>query len=460
MRLFGTWTVGYQLVNLLLLYVCMLCVYNLLNRAVKGVFWLGTLGAVLFMANPVHTEAVLNLSGVGDLVPCVVALLALVAYALCVEKPGPARGVVAAALLALAVAPYRQNALLVVVVVLYELLIPERADRSYRRLIAFIAVGLAGAAVHDFYLIPSALDLPGTWAPLYLVFYPIGFLPETARNLMERPVLGWLGAAGVLFCVFLAYRKARRPAVLFGLLGAAVVQLGRDVPHIDVVRRIDLVHMVGGGQLLLANVLFVIALVALFYRMMDHPRWRTTIIGFTTFLCIVFFVLQVRANLAWREAGRWVKNFHSQAAGLNLTEAEPLAVCPDYRYYRGAPVCLSESITYDTPFSPALPYVSVVPMNADKPENTQMTLEGWRPHGAVMIVEGKRPIDVAPWPYVVSQEGSSFGTDEFPVDLQRKAEDAFVLSITPREGVSLPDLVLPATRRAGIPAPPRGVQRN
>ncbi|MCX5771469.1 MAG: hypothetical protein NTZ09_14540, partial [Candidatus Hydrogenedentes bacterium] len=118
-RAFGGSPYGYHAVNLVLLYGCMMALYRFVRLAIPGPFWLGTLAAALFMANPVHSEAVLNLSGVGDLVPAFLALLALVAYAQHRAGPRGWTGVLALAAFALAVLPYRQNVMLIIVPALY-----------------------------------------------------------------------------------------------------------------------------------------------------------------------------------------------------------------------------------------------------------------------------------------------------------------------------------------------------
>src|SRR5689334_5940682 len=61
MRLFGANPAGYHLVNMALMYACMLLVYHFVNLSVRGLWWFGSLAACLFMANPVHSEAMHHL---------------------------------------------------------------------------------------------------------------------------------------------------------------------------------------------------------------------------------------------------------------------------------------------------------------------------------------------------------------------------------------------------------------
>ncbi|NIA16709.1 MAG: hypothetical protein GWP08_21875, partial [Nitrospiraceae bacterium] len=180
MRVFGGSPTGYHLVSLGFLYACMLAVYRLTRLTVQSYFWLGTLAAVLFMANPVHSEAVLNLTGISDLVPALLALLALVAYASHAAAPRLWRFGAALVLFACAVMPYSTNLFLIVVLLLFEVFIRGK-ERRLMRLLPFALLSLPmwwlqrdllSDSLHPNHMLP----------PLYLVFYPIGLLPSTART--------------------------------------------------------------------------------------------------------------------------------------------------------------------------------------------------------------------------------------------------------------------------------------
>lgn len=435
---FGAGPAGYHVVNIALLYGCMLCLCSLVHKTVQGPHWLGTLAAVLFMANPVHAESVLNLSGVADLVPCLFALAALLAYASLVDKPRYWKWVAAPALFALAVLPYQGNVFLIAVLVLYEFLMAARENRRLVRLIPFAVISLVGGFYFHRAPLAAADFIPArAVSPLYFLIYPIGFLPETARNFHESPWLGWVAGAMVLAILYLIHRKAQRPVMVFGILSAVAVRMFQDG------RSIDPVHLVGGGQLLLANALFNIALVALFFRIMDHPKWRTTVVLGTTLLCAVFFVLQIRANLAWHHAGRQVELFQRRAQDLAGARANgPLGILPDYQYYRGAPLCLSKAIAHDTVFSKAVPAIPLLPLHYDIEKRMRVAIHDWSDKGGTLIVDGKRPIDVAVWPYTLSLEGAVHETDLIRFELTRVEDDGFTISIRARDK-SFPHIILP-----------------
>lgn len=357
--LFGSSPFLYHGVNALILYACMLCMYRMVNCAVGGPWWLGTLAASLFMANPVHTESMLNLTGSADLLPALAALLFMAVYTVGAATPTPAGLGLSLILFAVAVAPFEQNCALVLVVLLYEWLVVPSSQRRRSRTLLFALIGILGLAWHAGSLVQHLPDAPPRLASLFFLFYPIGFLPRTIDFFSSHPWLEWLSAAVVLFLLVLVNRGARRPAILFGLLAMAAVRIAPDA------RPIDPVHLTGGGQLLLANALYALALVALFHRIMEHPKWRFPMVTLTTVFAASFFVLQVSANLDWRRAGTSVAAFQEESGRFAAAHpGTPVPVAPDWQHVGWAPVHLSDSIRYETPFSEPLPHISLLRVSA------------------------------------------------------------------------------------------------
>ncbi|MCL4691254.1 MAG: hypothetical protein KJ060_01900 [Candidatus Hydrogenedentes bacterium] len=386
MAVFGTWLPGYHFVNMLLLYACVMCVYYFTNLTVRGLWWFGTLSACLFLANPVHSEAVLNISGVGDLIPCLIALLALTAYAAQVRNPKAWKVSVAFVLFIVATVPYASNATLILVIVLFELLVARTGERSFARLGVFFVAGIAGLFAHAGDLITSGVQLAQRMTPLYFLFYPLGFLPKTVVAFHERPWLGWLAVLVVIGLFALIYRKARRPVILFGVLAMVALRLG----PLD--RPVDFVSLIGGGQLLLANAFFTIGLVALFFCIMEHPKWRISMVGITTSLVIILFAMQFISVRRWHDAGERVAAFQAEAKEVARDGA--IGVLPDYRDYYGAPMNLSDAIAYDTIFSEAIPAVSILPLRAERTKHRQDVVTEWSSAGGVLTLTGDLPNSV------------------------------------------------------------------
>lgn len=400
---FGSTFWPYHAVNIVLLYGCMIAIFYLMKLGHRGPWWLGTLAAVLFMANPVHTESVANLCGMVDLLPCFLALVALDAYCLTVRAGSLAWLLLAAPLFALAAITAPENIGLVLVCALFEtVLASDGVSRRAARLGPILLVGLGAAVLHRDTLFAHGGDVAAMFGPLYFIVYPIGFLPGTAQTLHEHPWLGWLAAAAVLAMVFLIYRKARRPMLLFALLAMPAVRVFGGG------HAVDPVHLIGGGQLLLANALFTVGLTALFHRIMDHPKWRRLTIAGTSLLCLVFMLMQVHAVMQWRVAGAMLRDFHAQLRLANGTDTAPasgeaLLVSPDIQYIEGAPLCLSASLVFDDrnlPYRPELPAFSGG-IHAAPPINV-FTRKGVRMQSRVqennvsVLVEGAKPVDVLP----------------------------------------------------------------
>lgn len=348
----------YHVVNILLMYGCMIAVFYLMKLVYAGPWWLGTLAAVLFMANPVHTESLANLCGMLDLLPCFLALVALNAYCLAERSKNLLWLVFAVPSFILAAFAAPKNLGLLIVFALFELILAS--DDIRRRLTRFAPMALVAAVagwVHGSDVVAHGGDVARMFGPLYFLFYPIGVLPSTAQLLHERFWLGWIGAAAVAAVFVLIYWKARRPAILFGLLCVPALRLfggGRDI---------DPVHLVGGGELLLCSAVFAIAVTVVFHRIMDHPKWRRIVVNGTCLLCVLLIAVQVHALLQWRAAGNMLRDFHSQivqAIGGHgaPNRNESLLVSPNIQYLDGAPLCMSESLVFEArtiPYRPPLP---------------------------------------------------------------------------------------------------------
>ncbi len=439
MRLFGAHVLPYHLVNLFILYLCMLCLYHFTRFAMRGPTWFGTLAATLFMANPVHTEAVLNLSGVGDLVACFLALASLAVYA----KPGrgPVQMIAALGLFAAAGLPYDVNIGLFLVLVLFEVLCVPDQDRRLWWFPFFLAAFCLSLWVHSESITPHNLSPGGTLAPLAVVMYPIGLLPETLQQFRQTPALAWLTGCAIVAAAALIQRKAKRRDLLFGLAAMAAVRAfqGGD--------RIDLVHMTGGGSLLLANAMFNISLCAMFHRMMDHPKWPRPVVVLTTLLCLAFFGLQIRTNLVWRDTGRYVYEFQTEADRiLQDAPGHRLGVLPDFRCYESAPMDLYESIRHDTPFSKVHDAVSLMPLHYRPGPQMQVVLLDWSPRGGMVKVEGVDLIEVVPHEYRLRDIGDTLVTESVAVQLTHRGHDWFAVSLRPITG-DLPALTLPAQKK-------------
>lgn len=434
--LFGGWAPAYHVANLVLMYACMLSLFFFTRLAVRGPWWLGSLVAVMTMANPVKAEAMLHLSGAVDLVPALAAFAMLCAYAWHVRSGGRFRYAAALALFALAAWGHPGNAALVLVLALYEWLLAPRERKNWKRLLPFAVVALVLAWPHLRFVLAEGLAL--RMAPLVFIPYPIGLLPETCALYASWPVLAWATAACVAaFACFVAW-KARHPAIAFGLPGMVLVRFfAVDTP-------VDPVHLVGGGALLVPLALFNLAFAALCTRVQRHPKWKWPVVLLTTILCAALFVAQGAVNLAWGESALVVRRFQEQAqAAVEARPGESLGVLPDYRYWRGAPLCLSDSINADGPFSRALPHMPLLPVNAHPEETTVEVLAREAQTGGVSVTGGA-PLALLSPPYRMPEVGEERRYGAARVTFTAVREDGFDVRITTAYG-ELPDTLLPVS---------------
>ena len=431
-RTFGGAAAIYHTVNLCFLYATTLVVYALTRLLIpKSPIWIATLAAALFMANPVHTDAVLLLSGVSDLLPAVVGLGALTLY-VWTSRPekAPTRTVNAIAAwvaVAAAVAMFRELVGLGLAVALYEGMIvgPERRAPVLSRIAGILLFG-AGVAIHGNSWNSRAVDPTAMFAPLYFIAYPIGFLPENARLFYDWPVLGWLSALVVALLIFLVHRKTRHAVMLFGIFAAFAFRVMQGDGEVDPV------HLAGGGNLLIESALLSIALVIVFARMMSHPKWRTIVITGTTLFALFVFVVQARVVFDWRHAANQVRAFQAGAAQASL----PIGVFPDYQHFKTAPMNLSETISFDTPFSRAKAHQALLEL--DYHRGMRVEVETYTPDEAVVRVELNDAQRIFPRPWALLRH-DSVERDELRVEVVERGEDFVRLRVTPLTGA------LPAT---------------
>jgi hypothetical protein len=211
------------------------------------------------------------------------------------------------------------------------------------------------------------------------------------------------------------------------------------------------VHMLGGGKLLVPNALFNVALVALFYRIAEHPKWRRPIIMMTTLLAVVFFAMQIMFIAHWREASRVVKALQTSAA----LSAAPVGIIPDYRAYGGAPVGLSEAISYDTPFSKQIEHVSLLPLDYVPSDEHYVQVTEQPPEAITCRVEASPLIKVVPWPFDLLEPGAVVRTPGAAIEVGELNPTSAVFHIRPevrpRSLIDVRGATLPATPATAAP---------
>ncbi len=433
---FGASVAGYHVVNVALMYACMLCLYFLVIRMLKSPPWIGALAAVLFMANPVHTESTFSLCGAADLVPCLAALIALLAYATYADVRGALAWIVALTALTLAGMAYRENAFLFAVPALMELF-GERGRRLLYRMTPILLSGGAAVWRHGGSYAMSLSEFQDAWLSLFLIVYPIGLLPETVQRYHEWP---WLFAgvcALFLACLWLLCRALGHKAIVVGAAGMIAVFMGAGVGGID------LVQMGGAGKLLLATALCALAFAGVVSRLMQcNAKWRSTFVYLTTLLCVIFFIMKIAETPNWRAAGNLVQSVQRAADIGSSSAGEAFAIIPDYQYYRGAPMRLSESIRHETPFSAARSVALAAPLQYEKPDMMRVALERVDARTCRLRVEGRTALYALPGPYslVSYQEGVTFGNAR--VTLVENRPDGFSLIVEAVRG-EIPSRILP-----------------
>lgn len=364
----GAWTLPYHLVSAGLIFASMILLYLAVNRIARGPSWVGVFAANVWMAHPGHREATVALTGLVDLLPCVVALLAIVLHLAHEAHPSRARLALFVTGLVVGVAAFPINQWLGAVTLLLCVFATRNPAGRPGRLLASALAIVVGALFHP---LPAfeTVAITERLGALYFSFYGIGFLPETAERFATAPWVGWIAAVTVLLILTAIHWKARRPALLFALGAMAVYRLAGTVAPVDPV------HLVGGGSLVFPTALLVIGASVLYTRTMEHKRWAP-VLGLTSVTAsVIFFLLMITTIQGWREAARLAEDYRAEVVRLHETTGEPVFVVPNFQATRGAPIQLSTLLSHDTPFTKRVPHEAAVPLDYYAPPGATYSLE-------------------------------------------------------------------------------------
>jgi len=386
---FGDSVALYHVLNLALLYGAMCCVFLLTRLLVQGPWWLGSLTAALLMANPLKSEAIYQLSGFLDMLPAFLGLLSITLYVVFAVYHRKAACAGAVAAHALAVFLFPQTWGLLLVLIAYEAIVLQTGKDALARLAPFGLVSLAALFVGvqpEHWWSGNVLE---TFTPLYFVFYPIGILPSTEAWFLAETWV-WVAACVVILALSLAIGwGAQSRALSFGLLASVAFRLIPAQP-------VDLVHMAGGGQMIIPIALMNIAFAALCWRMLQHKKWVRSVVFLTTALCILFFVLQIRELFAWRHGAQQALAFQARTWLSMESGADTVAIVPDFTYYRTAPIQVGEAVRWDSRFSIASPAVPLLRLRYDRPGRLFTEVVEHSPERLHIAVKGGTPEEILP----------------------------------------------------------------
>ncbi|MFM1921618.1 MAG: hypothetical protein RLZZ303_3252 [Candidatus Hydrogenedentota bacterium] len=372
----------FRVFNILLLYACMVCVLLLTRFALDGPWWLGSFAAVMMMANPVKSEAVLQLSAVADLLPAFLALAALTAFAAWHRHRGLWLYLIALILGAFGTLAFIENVALPLVMMALYILIPTGRMARTTQLMPFLLLGGAGMIQVTAQAWTHGFNPVDRFAPILWAFYPLGLRTETAILYERFPEMWFLPMAALCIFAYLGWRMSRQPAIFFALAGALLFRLAPAGTF-------DFVHLRGGGGMLLPFACLYIGFASIWMSIQRHPRWRRAAVTLTTVLCVVFMALQIQALWHWRQAAAVVKSFQARAKlSVEASAGEPVAILPDYRYHHSAPIGAYASVAYDTAHSEALPVRSALAMHYFRHGRGGVRILDWTPLGADVEITG------------------------------------------------------------------------
>jgi hypothetical protein len=277
--------VGMRIANLLLLYGCMVGVFFITKAVVKGPWWLGSLAAVLMMANPLKTEAMLATTGITAMLPAFLAItgIAFAVWPFEFQKERRRANIAGVFFVGLAMIGSPAYFLAPLVIICLQWC---NESQQFSTAAIWVVVGVFGIQI-AFLLQSLSFQPTDGLLSLFLTVYPIGLLPETAAALAGSFWLS-VGAATLIVVAWLVlWRATRHPALLWCGLAAIILRVSMPA--------IDLVTMAGGGTMILPIALVAIGFAAVCHSILQHPAWPRHVVFLTTVLCLVLFGLQIRA---------------------------------------------------------------------------------------------------------------------------------------------------------------------
>jgi hypothetical protein len=359
-----------------LLYAIMALTFLITRPVLQGPWWLGSLTAVLLMAHPLKTEALLAPGGTAELLDALGAVACLSVVAALAPHPAGRWGALGLAT-ASAWLPWGPPGGVALVATVY-LTLAAPGSRRRARALALLPT-LAGLwAVTREHPVEIAAALPGSLVTASLPLHPLGYLPETAATLRGMAGLAWAWIAACAVAAALLCRATRHPALVWT---AVALPLWCLLDH----RAVDWVDFQGGGRMLVPILFAVLGFAALCRQAMRHPAWGRHVVGLTTLLCVAFFVLQVQALRQ-----------HGAARALAVERDSTTGALPvDWR--RAGPGAVPPLRREDA--------VALFPM-AHAP-GVSVSLASWGEERGEVDVDGARPAALL-WPY---WQPAGFGDD-------------------------------------------------
>lgn len=279
--------------GLVFLFGSMALVFLLTRRLVGGPAWLGSLAGTFLMAHPAKTEVLFSPNGMYYGMATFTTLLTLLMYAQVRQEGGVVPFAMALLFFSIATGVFALNAALFGVLILMELFVGDREARNWLRLLPFLGVTMVANWFHLDILYAQLPTLDAIVAPLLLVFYPIGLLPETVAHVDAHAWQGWVWGMGVMVLLVWVLFKVQSAPFRFAVLAVLFYRFFPGALPIDYVTQEN------AGQLFFPLAMCGVALAALSAWLMRFEAWGRPTVAITTILCLILFVLQFQANRAY-----------------------------------------------------------------------------------------------------------------------------------------------------------------
>lgn len=283
--------VALRIFNFLLLYLIMVLIFFTTHFLTNGLWWLGSLAAVLFMAHPLIQPQIIQINGYEVLLPFLTALLLLFLFSYSIYTQSfHFLFIWLFAVLAMFLSPF--SIPFVIIISVWILLQGMEYANTYpSRKHILLALIFLLPVFFFLYLHRHDYSFSFDFIPqLSLLIYPIGWLRETQEYYNSSYLLPILYETGtLLFLIFIAYKVCN--------VGIILLLFGTVLSCMFIDRKgINLSYPLNNPQSLFPLLLLCIAISGLCGIIQKQPRWKMNIVKITTLFCILMMGCQMFLN--------------------------------------------------------------------------------------------------------------------------------------------------------------------
>ncbi|GEM_PF-6408849 len=276
-----------RIFNILLCYLNMVLIYFITKKVTKGLWWLGSLSAVIFMAHPIMN---LNITQPIPSTYLLTLAIGLSVVYINLENKGKKISHYLLSLICsiIAIFAYPYYALLILLTFIlspYE----SKSDETYFENMLKKIGDIFILSFSTLWVILNSDKFhfsPDIFPQTSMLVYPLGWLKESQDFYSSSPLIPFISSVGLLLLLFLIVWWVKNDTIKKLLISFVILLMFPIEPHIDlsqVIRNSHLVFPLAFGSITFAGICGEIQ---------KLPRWNSPIIKGTFLLCFFMILFQ------------------------------------------------------------------------------------------------------------------------------------------------------------------------